>query len=394
MTPHIKIERATKLFSIDTTSRHAASPDLEQNQIRDSSFLAAVDNVSLEIIEGERVGIIGRNGAGKSTLLHLIAGIAKPTSGSIDVIGKVTAVMTLGIGLREEATGRENIYLDGEVQGVARSHIDAALDDIISFADLGKFIDYPVRTYSTGMKARLAFSMITHLEPEILIIDEALSAGDAAFAAKATRRIKELCKRGKIVIVVSHGMGTIIDICNRCLWMDTGRIEMDGKPVDVTQAYVEAVREADEKDLLEKFGRDIGCRSLLAGWTLCAPEILIQDQTRQILPVGSDAIFSFRGAKPPETSNSSLVVEIVRLDGVVLFKELFRITDAKEEYRLAVRMNPLVIGCGIYRLSAKAAEAGLLRAESSCIFEVVHPDPPTGGKPMLFPETSIEITKA
>ena len=305
MTPHIKIERVTKLFSIEATSRHEALPDFQQKHPHDASTLAAVDGVSLEIANGERVGIIGRNGAGKSTLLHLIAGITTPSSGSIDVTGKVTAVMTLGIGLREEATGRENIYLDGEVQGVARSHIDAALDDVISFSDLGKFIDYPVRTYSTGMKARLAFSMITHLEPEILIIDEALSAGDAAFSAKATRRIKELCKRGKIVIVVSHGMGTINDICNRCLWMDAGRIEMDGKPVDVTQAYIEAVREADEKALLEKFGRDTGCRSLLTGWTLCAPEILIQDQTRQIIPVGADVIFSIRGGKPTKTSKTS-----------------------------------------------------------------------------------------
>ena len=188
-------------------------------------------------------------------------------------------------------------------------------------------------------------------------------------------------------------MGTINDICNRCLWMDAGRIEMDGKPVDVTQAYIEAVREADEKALLEKFGRDTGCRSLLTGWTLCAPEILIQDQTRQIIPVGADVIFSIRGGKPTKTSKTSLEVRIVRLDGVVLFKEQFRVSDSKHEYRIAVRMDPLIIGSGIYRLSAQATEAGLLRAESSCIFEVVHPDPPAGGKPMLFPETLTTIAK-
>ena len=198
---------------------------------------AAVAGLTLSMEAGERVGIIGPNGAGKSTLLHMIAGIGTPSSGSVIVDGKVTSILTLGIGVREEMTGRENIYLDGELQGKTRHQVDEVIDAIVDFAELGEFIDRPVRTYSTGMKSRLSFAMISHVNPEILLIDEALSAGDAAFSVKATAKIREICARGKIVLLVSHSLGAIRDMCNRCIWMEEGAIIMDGSPGEVTRAY-------------------------------------------------------------------------------------------------------------------------------------------------------------
>lgn len=221
----------------------------------------AVDNVSLSIDHGERLGIIGRNGAGKTTLLQIMAGLLRPTSGQLDVLGRVNCVMTLGVGLREEMTGRQNIYVDGELNAKTRDEIDALQDEIIAFADIGEFIDHPVRTYSTGMKARLAFSLITFIEPEILIIDEALSAGDADFGRKASKKMRDLCDRGKVMILVSHSMQAIRDMCARCIWMENGRIIMDGSSDEVTEAYREAVCKTDEEEMRVRFQKRVGPRS-------------------------------------------------------------------------------------------------------------------------------------
>lgn len=228
----------------------------------------AVDNVSLTIGQGERVGIIGRNGAGKTTLLQIMAGLLRPTSGQLDVTGHVNCIMTLGVGLREEMTGRENIYVDGELNGKSRQNINALQDEIVAFADIGEFIDHPVRMYSTGMKARLTFALLTFIEPEILIIDETLSAGDTEFGKKASKKMRDLCDRGKIIILVSHGMKVIRDMCTRCIWMDNGRVIMDGPSDEVTEAYSESVRKTDEEEMRVRFQRRIGPRTFHSGYAI------------------------------------------------------------------------------------------------------------------------------
>jgi lipopolysaccharide transport system ATP-binding protein len=167
----------------------------------------ALDDVSFTIEHGERVGIIGENGAGKSTLLRILSGVMAPSTGSVDISGRVHAVLTVGMGLRHDLTGRENLFVDGEIQGRTKLQIDAVIDEAIAFAELGEFIDRPVRTYSSGMKGRLSFAMLAFVEPEILLIDEALSVGDHWFSQKATRMVQQLCDRGRIVMIVSHGMG-------------------------------------------------------------------------------------------------------------------------------------------------------------------------------------------
>ncbi|MEE8114445.1 MAG: ABC transporter ATP-binding protein, partial [Nitrososphaerales archaeon] len=230
-----------------------------------SKRTVAVDKVSLSINAGEQVGIIGSNGAGKSTLLRMIAGLAPPTSGRLEVQGHVTAVFTLGLGLREDLTGRQNIYANGELQGKDREEIDQVIEKIIEFTDIGEFIDYPLRTYSTGMKSRLAFSMLMHIDPEILIIDEALSAGDGFFIDKAREKMTEICDRGKISIIVSHAMQSIVDMCTRCVWMEDGRVVMDGDPTGVTRAYLGSVRKRDETALVQKVSGHVDAQSLRFG---------------------------------------------------------------------------------------------------------------------------------
>ncbi|MCR4442601.1 MAG: ABC transporter ATP-binding protein [Peptococcaceae bacterium] len=221
--------------------------------IKTNRIIKAVDNVTLDINPGERVGIIGENGAGKTTLLQMIAGFLKPSHGIVEVEGRVNCIMSLATGIRDDVSGRENIYINGELNGKSRLQVNEIINEVIEFAELGEFIDYPVRTYSTGMKARLAFAMNIDIDPEILIIDEALSVGDARFTTKAFDKMKEICQKGHIVIVVSHSMPSIVALCNRCIWMEKGKVIMDGDPKTVTAAYLQSCREKEEKLIRERY---------------------------------------------------------------------------------------------------------------------------------------------
>ena len=204
--------------------------DAIRGQVHHKGFLA-VDEVSFSIQRGEAVGLVGRNGAGKSTLLKLVTGIVNPTSGSIAVRGQVAPLLALGNGLDPTLTGRENIYLNGAILGYEKAWLKAHEADIIDFSELGDFIDAPVRTYSSGMTMRLAFSIAAAATPEILILDEVLAVGDAAFQAKCRARIGQIIKDGATVFFVSHSLEDIRMLCSRAIWLEKGRCVLDG-PVD------------------------------------------------------------------------------------------------------------------------------------------------------------------
>ena len=357
--------------------------------------LRAVDDISLEVSTGDRLGIIGPNGAGKSTLLQLIAGLTEPTEGTVTVAGHVTAVMTLGIGLRDHATGRDNIYLDGQLQGQSRSEIDQILNDVIEFSELGDFIDQPVRTYSTGMKARLAFSMLCHLDPDILVIDEALSVGDAAFARKAGDKIKEICARGKVVIIVSHSMTAVREMCNRCIWLHAGRIVMDGPPAQVTDRYIESVRSEDQRQAVARFSHAAGARSLRDGWQISLALHQHDAADRRLLESGMPLRVRVSGQASTDP-NCSLVLDIVRLDGLRMFSETFaarELADASGRVAMTVEMTPLVLGPGTYRFDAALQDQAGRAADCSVVCEVYTPVPAAGGKPMLIYPVDIDVIK-
>ena len=395
MNPQIELEGISKVYTLDRNS--ADMPNGEGLVEPRSLQKTAVNNVTLRISEGTRLGIVGRNGAGKSTLLQIIAGLSEATSGTRSVRGTVTAVMTLGVGLREDLSGRENIYLDGEIQGKRRAEIDGFIQQIIDFAELGEFIDYPIRTYSTGMKARLAFSMLAHIEPEILIIDEALSAGDAAFAAKATAKIREICEKGKIVIVVSHSMPAILDICNRCLWMSEGRVILDGAPRIVTNAYIDAVRAEDERELLLKFGEQIGQRVFEPGWALEEIVLIAGDELepRVLIESGARVRIQISGRVPLEAADALLQVRIMRLDDQLLVAENFPANEYCEGdvVGLEIEMPNMILGAAVYRLDGCLLRSNEVMAESSMVFEVMTRTPPKGGKPMLLTDVTAYVTE-
>lgn len=197
----------------------------------------ALRDVSFQVRPGEVVGVVGRNGAGKSTLLQMVCGTVAPGAGDLLVQGRVAALLELGAGFSPDFSGLENVYMNGAILGLSRAAVSERLDDILAFADIGDFIHQPVKTYSSGMFMRLAFSVATSVEPDILVIDEALSVGDGAFARKSFDRIMRLKDAGKTILFCSHSMYQVEALCARALWMDRGQLRMDGPAADVTLAY-------------------------------------------------------------------------------------------------------------------------------------------------------------
>jgi lipopolysaccharide transport system ATP-binding protein len=198
----------------------------------------ALKDISFDVKKGETVGIIGRNGSGKSTLLQIICGTLTPTTGTVETKGRVAALLELGSGFNPEFTGRENVYLNGNVLGLSKREIDSRFDDICAFADIGDFIDQPLKTYSSGMYVRLAFAVVAHVSTDILIIDEALSVGDMAFQAKCMARIRRMMESGATVLFVSHDVGTVKALCSRCLYLEGGQAVSFAKTSDVTALYI------------------------------------------------------------------------------------------------------------------------------------------------------------
>lgn len=197
----------------------------------------ALDHVNFDVRKGEVVGLIGHNGAGKSTILKVISGILRPTSGSVTIRGNVVPMLELGSGFDLEMTGRENIFLNGAILGYSEDFLKEKYDEIIAFSEIGQFIEVPLRNYSSGMTARLAFSIATVVEPEILIVDEVLSVGDAAFQEKSKRRMMELMSGGTTVLFVSHSLDQIREMCDRVVWLDHGKVKMYGDTQEVCDAY-------------------------------------------------------------------------------------------------------------------------------------------------------------
>lgn len=215
--------------------RHPLSPNSEEI---DTEKFWALKNINFEVKQGDRIGIIGRNGAGKSTLLKILSRITQPTTGKIHIKGRVASLLEVGTGFHPELTGRENIFLNGAILGMTKHDIRKNFDEIVYFAEVEKFLDTPVKRYSSGMYVRLAFSVAAHLEPEILIVDEVLAVGDAEFQKKCLGKMENVSKEGRTVLFVSHNMGAITNLCSRVLLISDGSIRKSGKPSEVISSYL------------------------------------------------------------------------------------------------------------------------------------------------------------
>ncbi len=259
----ISVEHLSKQYRIGALRRHNSFRDIFDERLQAifnpaqrraaarESIIWALKDVSFELNEGEVLGIIGRNGAGKSTLLKLLSRITEPTEGMIRMRGRVASLLEVGTGFSPELTGRENIYLNGAILGMRKAEIDRKYDEIVEFAEIGKFIDTPVKRYSSGMFMRLAFAVAAHLEPEILIVDEVLAVGDAQFQEKCLRKMEDIGKsEGRTVLFVSHNIGAITNLCTRVAHLHQGRIVNFGETNDVVAKYLHSdVNEGAEKVL-------------------------------------------------------------------------------------------------------------------------------------------------
>jgi ABC-type polysaccharide/polyol phosphate transport system ATPase subunit len=210
--------------------------------------IQALKNVSFTVPHGKVLGVVGANGAGKSTLMRTVAGILPPTSGRVEVHGRVSTLLSLGVGFNRKLTGRQNVVLGGLAAGLTRAELAEKYDEIVDFAELEDFMDMPMRTYSSGMYGRLAFAVAVTMHPDILIIDEALSVGDARFRKKSFERMRQLCGEDRTILLVSHALGSIEKLCDEAIWLDKGRIQMWDEPHAVVEAYTDflGVREEEE----------------------------------------------------------------------------------------------------------------------------------------------------
>lgn len=250
MSYSIKVDNVSKKFRHYTDKQNTLKDrvlNFGKQVIKEDWILK---DINLEIAEGQAVGLVGRNGSGKSTLLKIMTKILHPDKGMLDVSGRVSSLLELGAGFHPEFTGIENIYMNASILGLSKKEIDSKLNEIISFSELGDYINQPVRIYSSGMYMRLAFSVAISVDPDILLIDEVLAVGDSAFQNKCIEKIKELKGKGKTIVIVTHDNSMVEKICDRAVWLHNGRITADGSPRDVIMEYMGFLSEEENKRLI------------------------------------------------------------------------------------------------------------------------------------------------
>jgi ABC-type polysaccharide/polyol phosphate transport system ATPase subunit len=254
----IELDRVTRVYQkysarhrFQTFKSALVKGDLFRS-LKPDELVVALDDISLHVEKGTTFGVIGENGSGKSTLLKIVSGIAKPTSGRLKVDGKISALIELGAGFHPEISGRENVFINGIMLGLSKKEISRKFDEIVRFAELEEFIDAPVKTYSSGMYMRLGFSIAINVNPEVLLIDEVLAVGDAAFVPKCLDRIDDFRRRKKTILFVSHDLATVAKICDRVAWMKCGKIRMLGEPKRVVDAYLQDITAQQEEDFQER----------------------------------------------------------------------------------------------------------------------------------------------
>lgn len=243
----IEVKNITKKFKVYLDKGHTLKEKTLFRSRRKYEERNVLNGISFEVKKGEAIGLIGHNGCGKSTTLKLLTKIMYPDSGAIEMKGRVSSLIELGAGFHPDMSGRDNIYTNASIFGLTKKEIDERLDDIIAFSELEEFIDNPVRTYSSGMYMRLAFSVAINVDADILLIDEILAVGDATFQAKCFNKLREIKSQGATIVIVSHSLGQIEQICDECLWIDNGIIRMQGEPTEVDYAYLDYMGEKARK---------------------------------------------------------------------------------------------------------------------------------------------------
>ena len=366
---------------------------------RQGEYIWALRDVSFEVQQGEVLGIIGRNGAGKSTLLKILSRVTAPTSGQVKVKGRVASLLEVGTGFHPELTGRENIYLNGAILGMKKAEIERKFDEIVAFAEIEKFMDTPVKRYSSGMYVRLAFAVAAHLEPEILLVDEVLAVGDAAFQKKCLGKMGDVAKEGRTVLFVSHNMAAVTNLCGRAVLLHSGRIVQIGAVSEVVQAYLASVDESgsialgDRRDrkgdgrlritqvsLADEQGNPVDClQSGMDAQIILHYKIPSGKRLRNVLvSIGIDSIWGQRLCMLQTDYAGSNLAEIGSEGRIICSIPRLPLAAGVYPFTLFVTANGVIVDW--------VSRAGRLRVEGSDFYgHGKYPDPQDG--PMLMHHT-------
>ena len=317
VTPPIRAERVSKTYRL-RRERQRTLKEVVLRQYAPVEQVQALRDVSFEVARGEAFGVVGSNGSGKSTLLKLVAGTAKPTSGTLDVQGRVSALLELGAGFHPDFTGRENAYLNGSLLGLPRKRMDGAMPSIEAFADLGRFFDAPVKTYSSGMYARLGFAVAVHLDPDVLLVDEVLAVGDEYFQHKCFAKIAEFRREGRTILLVSHDLGAVSRLCDRAMWLDQGGVAALGTVRDVVNAYQRTVGEREQRERAAR--GEVGARWGSKEIEMVSARIVGADGTdRAVLESGEAVAIEIRYRNPAGVTDAVFGVYVYREDGLGVY---------------------------------------------------------------------------
>lgn len=315
----IVIQGLSKVYKIFERPVDRLKESLHPFHRRYSRDFHALQDISFDVRKGETIGIIGKNGAGKSTLLKIITGVLTPTSGQQEIHGRISSLLELGAGFNLEMTGRENIYLNGTLMGCTKAEMDARLSDILTFADIGEFIEQPVKTYSSGMFARLAFAVAINVEPDLLIVDEALSVGDVFFQNKCFKKFAQLRRQGITILFVSHDLGSVRQLCSRVLWLEHGRQRMFGPTAEVCEAYfyeaLKARGEIDDEvleDTMRMEAADAGTKAVFPVLQTSGKKLLAEDMVIRSFFLRDAQGHRLRVLRPGERYTAVLVAEFLR----------------------------------------------------------------------------------
>jgi len=354
----IRAEHLEKRYRL-RTGRAPTLKELVLRQLPPGEVVQALMDVSFSVERGQCFGVVGANGSGKSTLLKLIAGTAKPTTGTIEVEGRVSALLELGAGFHPDFTGRENAYLNGSLLGLSRKETEAAMPKIEAFAQLGRFFDAPIKTYSSGMAARLGFAVAVHVDPDVLLVDEVLAVGDEYFQHKCYAKIAEFRGAGKTIVLVSHDIGLIQRLCDRAIWLDQGRAAASGTVRDVATAYH---LEVGERELRERALRgEVGGRSGSGEIEIVSAKVIDRGGApKTLLEIGDPASFEIRYRNKSGLSDAVFGVYVYRDDGTGIYGTNTMLDDVavplREEGVVRFAMDSLALLPGAYDVDVAATD--------------------------------------
>jgi len=308
----VRADHVSKTYRLHRERRRTFK-EVALRQLVPAEDVLALRDVSFAVEPGEAFGVVGANGSGKSTLLKLIAGTAKPTSGTLEVNGRVSALLEIGAGFHPDFTGRENAYLNGSLLGISRKEMQRQMPAIEEFADIGRFFDAPVKTYSSGMYMRLGFAVAIHLDPDVLLVDEVLAVGDEYFQHKCFARIAEFRKAKKTIVLVTHDLGAVARLCDRAIWLDQGAVSASGSVRDVVNAYHQKVGEKEQRERAAR--GEIGGRKGDRTVEIVRARLLDRDGTdRVVLESGRPAAIEIAYRNPSRIADTVFGVCIYRVD--------------------------------------------------------------------------------